>query len=138
MNFKAKLPKWNIKIFSWNFEGVIVSQKSWIGEFAVGIWKSCGQKKTLVLGPIKKWIQPVVIGPAVWCHLFCATFLPLFRQNIRVRMIIIGLIREWIHPDVSYATAWCYITLIFFFFWDRQILKYIGIYFGPAGLKISL
>ena len=45
MNFKAKLPKWNVKIFSRNFAGVIFSPKSRTGEFCVGIWKSQGQKK---------------------------------------------------------------------------------------------
>ena len=40
MNFKARLPQWNVKIFSRKFAGVIFLPKSSSCEFAVGIWKS--------------------------------------------------------------------------------------------------
>ena len=46
-NFKAKLPKRNVKIFSRNFVGVIFSPKSWVWEFALGIWKCKGKKSAL-------------------------------------------------------------------------------------------
>ena len=61
MNFKAKLPKWNVKIFSRNFAGVIFSPKSRIGEFAVGIWKSQGQNKHPNIYPINIYLSHIAI-----------------------------------------------------------------------------
>ena len=78
----------------------------------------------IILGPIRRWIQPDVSGPAAWCHLVYATFLHLFTQNLRV----LGPMKEWIQPDVIGPAARCnliYATFLHLFtqnVWVRIIL----------------
>ena len=62
MNFKAKLPKWNVKIFSRNFAGVIFSPKSRTGEFCVGIWNVRGKINSLGPYYICIYIYMCILG----------------------------------------------------------------------------
>ena len=55
---------------------------------------------------IRRWNQPDVSGPAIWCNLVYAIFLHLFAQNVWV----LGPINEWIQPDVIGPTAWCHLV----------------------------